>query len=134
MRCQKAISSVRSSVAMASVTRALANCPRIMSRRLGIRSASAPAITDTNITGSANEIVTRETARGESSVSSRTSHTRATICMFMPVNEVSELAHSQRKSGMPRDSKVAPPIPRRRLGALAGTATGSVAAVLAERG
>ena len=79
-------------------------------------------------------MVTSETARGESSVSSRTSHTRATICMFMPVKEAIELAHSQRKSGMPRDSKVSPPIPRRRLGALEGTATGSVAAVLAERG
>ena len=134
MRCQKATRSVRSSVAMASVTSALPACARISSLRLGILSASAPAITDTNITGRANDMVTRDTASGESSVSSRTSHTRATICMFMAVNEAMELPHSHRKSGMLRDSKVSAPMPRRSLGRLADTAACSVAAAFGGRG
>ena len=100
MRCQKATRSVRSSVAMASVTSALPACARISSSRLGILSASAPAITDTNITGRANDMVTRDTASGESSVSSRTSHTRATICMFMAVNEAMELPHRPSEVGV----------------------------------
>ena len=119
---------------MASVTRALADCPRITRRRLGILSASAPANHRHEHHGQRERHGDESDGEGELSVSRRTSQTRATICMFMAVNEVMELAHSHRKSGMPSDSKVSAPMPRSRLEGFPDAAAASGAAVLAERG
>ena len=44
----------------------------------------------------------------------RTSQTLAIICMFMAMNDETELAKSHRKSRIARDSNVVPPIPKKR--------------------
>ncbi len=44
----------------------------------------------------------------------RTSQIRAIICMFMAMNDVTELAKSHRKSRTARDSNVVPPMPKKR--------------------
>ena len=75
----------------------MTDCVAMSSRRLGSRSASAPAGNDRNSTGANCSVPTRPSRKGES-VSSRTSQDWATDCIQVPTSETSWPAKKSRKS------------------------------------
>ena len=69
-----------------------------------MRSAIAPPNRDTTVIGAVNDTIERLRARGESSISSTTSHDWVTSCMFMAMKEANEPRKTQRKSRYARVS------------------------------
>tara|TARA_B100000749_G_C18002864_1_gene292025 strand:+ start:102 stop:365 length:264 start_codon:yes stop_codon:yes gene_type:complete len=72
--------------------------------RLGIRSAKAPAINDTNVKGKAKETIVQANAIGESVVICITSHALVVICMLIDKYEVKDPSHIHRKPGSENES------------------------------
>jgi len=62
------------------------------------RSASTPPNREAKVRGRAKDIITRDRAKGESSVSRRISHPLVICCMVIAMNEVAVPSHNQRKS------------------------------------
>ena len=78
----------------------------ITRRRLGMRSAITPPTRETTVIGAVNDTIDRLRARGESFMSSTTSHDWVTRFMFIAMKDAKEPRKTQRKSRYARVSVI----------------------------
>ena len=87
IKCHRLTTSAKSSAAKIRVIVALPACDKMTIRLRGMRSANAPAISETTVRGAAKDTIVHIRANGESSVICNTSHARTVMFMFMAMNE-----------------------------------------------